>query len=262
VSLALGIGANTAIFTLLDAAVLRSLPVKEPERLIELLTDRGGRLFNAFSYPALQYFREHATTVEGIVASHSWRFYVSIDNAAPELGPGQYVTGDFFKVLGVPAVVGRSVEPSDDRPDAELVAVLGHAYWQSRFNADPLVIGRRITIDDHAFTIVGVAPSAFRGTMVGRAVDFWIPLSAEPVLRRPTWTGSPRVQVAAASCPRQDRSSVGGGTSRARDDVRDRSHRGGTDPLEGCRAGSSGAALAPYGCVRACGLVRGAGAIR
>jgi len=158
VSLALGIGANTAIFTLIDATMLKSLPVREPERLIELLTDRGGgRPFNAFSYPALEQFRDHATTLDGVIASHSWRLFVAVDNAAPELGAGQYVTGNFFPVLGVAAHVGRTVLPSDDRPGAEPVAVLSHAYWVRRFGADPLVAGRRMTLDGLVFTIVGVA---------------------------------------------------------------------------------------------------------
>jgi putative ABC transport system permease protein len=187
-SLALGIGANTAIFSLIDAAFLRSLPVREPARLIELLTDRGnGQPFNAFSYPAFVHFSDHATTVDGVIASHSSRFYVAVDNAPPEFGSGQYVSGNFFPVLGVPAASGRTIEPSDDRPAAEPVAVLSHGYWHRRFGADPLVVGRRLTVDDHVFTVVGVTPQSFRGTHVGREVDFWIPLSAEPLLRKESW---------------------------------------------------------------------------
>jgi predicted permease len=190
-SLALGIGANTAIFSLIDAAMLKSLPVREPERLIELLTDRGrGNPFNAFSYPALEQFRDRATTLDGVIASHSSRLFVVVDQAPPELGAGQYVTGNFFPVLGVPAHVGRTVLPSDDRPGAEPIAVLSHAYWLRRFGADPLVAGRRMTLDGLVFTIVGVAPPKFRGLHVGRTVDVWIPLSVEPVLRNPSWTSS------------------------------------------------------------------------
>ena len=189
-SLALGIGANTAIFSLIDAAMLKSLPVREPERLIELLTDRGkGEPYNSFSGPALEYFRDHATTLDGVVASHTTRFFVVVDHAAPELARGQYVTGNFFEVLGVRTLIGRTVYSSDDRPTAEPVAVLSHAYWQRRFGADPLAVGRRLTIDDHVFTIVGVAPPAFHGTLVGREIDVWIPLSAEAVLRTRSWMG-------------------------------------------------------------------------
>ena len=187
-SLALGIGANTAIFSLIDAALLRPLPVQEPARLIELLTDRGnGEPFNAFSYPAFVYFRDHATTVDGVIASHSSRFYVAVDNAPPEVGSGQYVSGNFFPVLGVPAAGGRTIEPSDDRHAAEPVAVLSHGYWHRRFGADPLVVGRRLMVDDHVFTVVGVTPQSFRGTHVGKEVDFWIPLSSESLLRKESW---------------------------------------------------------------------------
>jgi predicted permease len=189
-SLALGIGATTAIFSLIDAAMLKSLPVREPERLIELLTDRGkGQPYNSFSGPALAYFRDHATTLDGVIASHTTRFFVVVDNAAPELAGGQYVTGNFFEMLGVRTVIGRTVYSSDDRPNAEPVAVLSHAYWHRRFGADPLAVGRRMTIDDHVFTVVGVAPPAFHGTLVGREIDVWIPLSAEPVLRKRSWMG-------------------------------------------------------------------------
>lgn len=187
-SLALGIGANTAIFSLINAALLRSLPVREPERLIELLTDPGnGQPFNAFSYPAFVHFRDHATTVDGVIASHSSRFYVATDNAPADFGTGQYVSGNFFPVLGVTAGSGRTIGPSDDRPAAEPVAVLSHGYWHRRFGADPVVVGRRLTVDDHVFTVVGVTPPSFRGTHVGREVDFWIPLSAEPLLRKESW---------------------------------------------------------------------------
>ena len=105
-------------------------------------------------------------------------------------------------MLGVPALIGRTVYSSDDRPSAEPVAVLSHAYWQRRFGADPLVAGRRMTLDGHVFTIVGVAPPEFRGTHVGRNVDVWIPLSAEPVLRTPSWTRLRRLQVAPDRRPR------------------------------------------------------------
>jgi len=190
-SLALGIGGNTAIFSVMDAALWKSLPVREPGRLIELLTNRGGRPFNAFSHPALLYFRDHATTVEGVFASSTSRFYSSVDASAPEAAMGQFVTGDYFTQLGVAARIGRTIESSDDRPSAELVAVLGDAYWRRRFAADPLVVGRRLTIDDHAFTIVGVTSPSFKGTQVGTVPEFWIPLAAEPQLRNQSWLGKP-----------------------------------------------------------------------
>ena len=189
-SLALGIGANTAIFTLLDATILKPLPVDRPDRLIELLTDRGGpHPGNAFSYQSLRYFREHATTMD-VIASHQSRFFVAHGTGQPEIGTGQYVTGDYFYVLGVPAARGRPIQSADDRADAPIAVVLSDAYWRSRLGADPSIVGRTITIDGRPANIVGVAPRAFRGLVATQAVDFWLPLSAEPLIRTPSFTSS------------------------------------------------------------------------
>ena len=189
-SLALGVGANTAIFTLLDATILKPLPVDQPDRLIELLTDRGGpHPGNAFNYQSLRYFREHATTVD-VIASHESTFFVAQSRGQPEMGTAQYVTGDYFHVLGVPAAHGRTIQPADDRPDAPIVVVLSNAYWRSRFGADPSIVERTITIDGQPAHIVGVAPATFRGLVATQVVDFWLPLSAEPLIRDPSWTSS------------------------------------------------------------------------
>ncbi|HXW08111.1 MAG TPA: ABC transporter permease [Vicinamibacterales bacterium] len=189
-SLALGVGANTAIFTLLDATILKPLPVEEPDRLIELLTDRGGpHPGNAFNYQSLQYFRERATTVD-VIASHQSTFFVAQGGGQPEIGTGQYVTGDFFRVLGVPAAHGRPIHAADDRAGAPIVVVLSDAYWRDRFGGDPSIVGGTVTIDSQPAHIVGVAPAAFRGLVATQAVDFWLPLSAEPLIRNPSWTSS------------------------------------------------------------------------
>ena len=182
-SIALGIGASTAIFTLVDATMLKPLPVKEPERLVELLNNTGNNPpGNAFSYQALLHLRAHAHTVE-IIASHESDFFVAVDGSPSELGKGQYVTGNYFPVLGVAASYGRTIEPSDDRSSASSVVVLSHMYWHRRFGGDPSAIGRTVRLDDRAFTVVGVTPASFTGLVVARDVDLWVPLSAEPVLR-------------------------------------------------------------------------------
>lgn len=191
-SLGAGIGATTAVIVFIDAALLRPLPVREPARLIELMTDRGsGQPANAFSYQALLHFREHATAVDGVVASHNSRLSVSTHNQQIELAAGQYVTGNYFPLLGVIAPLGRTIEPVDDRQDAASVAVLGHAYWTRQFGADRTIIGREISIGGVPFTIVGVAPPGFHGLRVGDKIDLWVPLVAEPRLRTPSWTSSP-----------------------------------------------------------------------
>ena len=186
-SLALGIGANTAIFTLVNATMLKPLPITQPERLLELLTDLGtGTPGNAFSYRALGYFRDHANTLD-IIASHDSRFFVATNDNGPELANGQYVTGDFFQILGVsPTASGRTIESSDDRVGAPLVVVLSHRYWQTRFQGTDSLIGETMRVNDRVFSIIGIAPASFRGLRPAIEVDVWVPLASEPLLRSPS----------------------------------------------------------------------------
>src|SRR5262249_47986624 len=117
-TLALGIGANTAIFTLMDAVLLKRLPVKQPEQLIELMTvsgDPGAKVYNSFSWQAFQQWRQRNQSLSGLIASSNSRFYCIVEGAAPERVAGQYVTGDFFSILGVSPVIGRTIGPDDDR---------------------------------------------------------------------------------------------------------------------------------------------------
>jgi putative ABC transport system permease protein len=185
-TLALGIGANTAIFTLMDAILLKSLPVKQPEQLIELRTE-----YSSFSWQAFQHWRQHNQSLSGLIASSNKRFYCVVEGAAPERVAGQYVTGDFFPVLGVSPVIGRTITPGDDRfgsPNA--VAVISDAYWARRFGRDPATLGKRIIVEDVPFTIVGVAPAEFFGLEVGSRIDLWAPLATEPLMQRPSLTSS------------------------------------------------------------------------
>ena len=191
-SVGLGIGANTAVFTLINAISLRPLPVREPDRLIELMTDRGGgRAGNAFSYQALVHFRDHATTLEGVIASHNWRLFVAVDGGDAVMTPGQFVSGNYFSLLGAGVHMGRAIEPADDQPNAAPVVVLSHRQWTQRFGADPDLLGRTVSVNDLPFTIVGVAAPEFHGTAVGSQIDMWLPLATEPSLRTPSWTSSP-----------------------------------------------------------------------
>src|SRR5262245_7682986 len=193
-TLALGIGANTAIFTLIDAVLLKNLPVKQPEQLIELMTgsgDPGARVYNSFSWQAFQHWRERNQTLSGLIASSNSRFYCVVEGAPPERIAGQYVTGDFFSVLGVSPVIGRTITPDDDRYGApNAVAVISDGYWARRFGRDPAALGKRIVVEDVPLTIVGVAPAEFLGLQVGSRVDLWAPLATEPLMRRTSWTSS------------------------------------------------------------------------
>jgi predicted permease len=188
-SLALGIGANTAIFSLIDTLMLRSLPVDRPEQLVELLTNRGSSHFNAFSWQTYQYLRDHNRTLSGLIAAPTDNFHAHADGLDPERIEGQYVTGNFFQVLGVKPALGRLISPEDDRMGSPApVAVVSWFYWKSRFNLDPEILGKRIQIEDWPLTIVGVTPPKFFGLQMGRSQDISVPLAMEPVIRRQTYT--------------------------------------------------------------------------
>jgi predicted permease len=190
-TLALSIGANTAIFTLTDAVLLKVLPVKQPEQLIELMTVFSGKPFNSFSYQALQQLREHNRSLSGLIASSNSQFYTIVEGAPPGRVEGQYVTGDFFELLGVSAALGRAIVPEDDRFGApSAVAVISHGYWARRFGLDPAVLGKQLIVEGVPLTIVGVTGPKFSGVQVGMRTDLWVPLSAEPLMRRPSLTSS------------------------------------------------------------------------
>lgn len=173
VSLALGIGANTAIFSLLDAVLLRSLPVHRPE---ELFVMSGG-----YSYPAYQTVRERNQFLTQLFATSG----VGASNVAIGDGPVEragvsMVSGNYFSALGVPALVGRTFGAEDDLiPGAHPVAVISYRYWQRRFALDSAIVGRSIRISGTPFTIVGVAPREFFGESVGAAADLWVPLAMQ-----------------------------------------------------------------------------------
>ncbi|HEY2013371.1 MAG TPA: ABC transporter permease [Bryobacteraceae bacterium] len=191
ISLALGIGANTAIFSLIDVLMLRSLPVKEPGRLVELLTRRGKGRFNAFSWQTYQHLRDRNQTFSDILASTRDRFYTQPEGLEASKIEGQYVTGNFFSMLGVRPALGRLIAPADDRMGSPTpVAVVSWSYWKNRLGGDPGIIGRKITVEDAPLSIVGVAPPDFFGLQVGSTEDLYLPLAMEPVIRRRSYTSN------------------------------------------------------------------------
>jgi predicted permease len=174
-SLALGIGANSAIFTVIDALLLRSLPVPEPERLVIVGGDG--------TFARFEQLRAELTSLSELCAigSSRRRPMVATDRGLGEAESValQEVSGSFFAVLGETALVGRTFTPADDKPGATRpVVVLSHAYWQRRFNADPSVLGREVIVSNVVVAIVGVMPPGFFGVDVGqaRSVEAWCPL--------------------------------------------------------------------------------------
>src|SRR6266511_1638464 len=175
--LALGIGANTAIFSVVDAVLLRMLPVKEPERLV-LLSRAGGRTqSDSFSYSNFEQFRDHDRTLSGVLAYYPLRLTVSVDGQPEPAINGQLVKGSYYPVLGVNAALGRTIAPEDDRaPGAHPVCVISDGYWRRRFGGDPAIVGKTIHLGGFPFTVIGVTSPEFFGLEVGVSMDISVPL--------------------------------------------------------------------------------------
>jgi predicted permease len=183
-TLALGIGANTAIFTLVDAVLLTALAVEDPARLVvlDVITSRGEK--QNFPYPLFQRIRDEVDAFSGVFAAQDG--FGRLEVGTPAAGRSeearvQLVSGEYFAVLGVRALMGRTLTPEDHTPAGDSgVAVLSHAFWQRRFGGDAAVIGSTLIVKRQTVTVVGVAPRGFFGESVGRAPDIWVPLAMQP----------------------------------------------------------------------------------
>ncbi|PYT07651.1 MAG: ABC transporter permease, partial [Acidobacteria bacterium] len=201
-SLALGIGANTAVFSLVDAVLLKMLPVEKPEQLVLFRWVSGdktmvrsfyGSMDNdkktglsssiSFSYPAFEYLRDHNQALSDIFGfARLEQLNVNVDGQS-EIAGGQVVTGGYFSGLGVPAILGRTVTDQDDRSGADPSAVISYGYWQRRFGSNPSAVGKVIYLNGAAFTVVGVTPPEFYGTLdIGTVPDISVPMAFQPVL--------------------------------------------------------------------------------
>jgi predicted permease len=200
-SLALGIGANTALFSIVDAMLLKMLPVKEPERLVlfKFMAPQdfsvgsyngsghkdeatGLQVKTSFPYQAYQRMREQPGPLSDLFAFGSMNFNISADGQA-DFAVGQAVSGNYYTALGVQPATGRLLTDEDDKANATPVAVLSHRYWQKRFNSDPGIAGKQINLNNVAFTVVGVSAKGFDGTAgVGSTQDVTIPIAIEPQL--------------------------------------------------------------------------------
>lgn len=160
-SLALGIGANSAIFSLIDAVMLRAMPVQEPERLAQFEVIRADSNRGSFSYQLFTYFREHSQSFTDIFADTSVQPEIAFKGAEERVN-AELVSGSYHSVLGLEPAAGRLLNPNDDRaPGVSPVAVISYRYWKRRFALDPGVIGRSFTLNGSVFTIIGVTPKEF-----------------------------------------------------------------------------------------------------
>jgi len=180
-TLALGIGANTAIFSVVDRLLLRMLPVNEPERLVNLIgRDEKGRQDTNFSYPIYKDYRDQNDVFDGLLAYSETAMNLS-DGGVPERVMGVLVSGNYFDVLGVTPALGRAFLPEEDRtPGAHPVAVVSYGLWRRRFGADPRLVGRTIKLNMRSFTVIGVAPAEFRGVRRGMSPDVYVPIAPKP----------------------------------------------------------------------------------
>ncbi len=176
VTLALGIGANSTIFSLVNALLLRPLPVELPDQLAAVYTsDYSSGDYGASSYPDYVDFRDRNEVFSGVVAYQPRPFSLSVDGAN-ERAFGEVVSGNYFSVLGVKPALGRGFLPEEDRtPGAHPVVVISHKLWQGRYGGDPAIVGRGLKLNGHPFTIVGVAAQGYSGLIRGFGGDLWVP---------------------------------------------------------------------------------------
>ncbi|HEU0173938.1 MAG TPA: ABC transporter permease [Blastocatellia bacterium] len=177
-SLALGIGANTAIFSLVNTVLLRPLPVENPERLVSLnwASERGGGVFPSLSYLNYRDLRDRNNVLDGLIAYRMAPISLGHDGIS-ERAWGYLATGNYFDVLGVKPALGRLLTPEDDKAQgANPVTVISYDCWQKRFAGDPHIVGRSVLVNARGFTVIGVAPRGFYGAEISYAAEMWFPI--------------------------------------------------------------------------------------
>jgi predicted permease len=185
-TLALGIGANATIFTWIKAVLLASLPgIEQPEKLVEIWGATRNNSALSSSYVDYLDYRDQNNVLSGLIAHQVLPLNLG-RSEKPERVWGAIVSGNYFEVLGVKALIGRTFLPEEDRtPNTHPVVVIGYGLWERRFGADPKVLGRTITLNEHDFTVIGVAPKDFASPFAGLALDVWTPVMMKDYVARP-----------------------------------------------------------------------------
>ncbi len=176
-SLAFGIGANTAIFTIINAVMLRSLPIEDPSRLVQIKQGENDALTN----PIWEQVRNRNPAFSGVLAYSEDGFDLA-DGGESHIAQGVWASGDYFRVLGVPAWKGRVFNNYDDRRGAPALAVISYSFWQSRFGGDPAAVGKTLRLNRHSFEIVGITPPWFTGLNKDHGFEVAVPIACEPLL--------------------------------------------------------------------------------
>src|SRR5277367_4445057 len=182
-ALGLGIGANTAIFSVFNGVLWRPLPVKDPQQLVILASKTSGFDFPLnLSYPDFQDYRQLKTVFSDLIAYNPSPVNFGSEGR-PERAWTEMVSGNYFSMLGIEAIRGRTFSPDEGWvPGKDPLAVLSYKFWQKRFGGDPAIIGQTVQVNNHAFTVIGVAPESFRGAYYFLEPDFYIPLTTMGLL--------------------------------------------------------------------------------
>src|ERR1051325_3407938 len=174
-ALALGIGANTAIFSVVDKALVRPLPVSHPEQLTLLSMQNERGFTTGFAYPDYVDYRDRNDVFSGLLGYSQQAISLNTSGQSERVD-SMVVTGNYFSVLGVEPAIGRAFSPEEDQtPGTHPVAILSHGCWQRRFGADPKVVGQTISLNGYPFTVIGVTPAEFSGTVRGYAPELYLP---------------------------------------------------------------------------------------
>jgi predicted permease len=177
VSLALGIGLTTALFSVINAVLLRGSPVRQPERLVEIYSGVPEYPQLTNSYPDYLSIRDRADALDG-VAAHSWVRAILSGGERPRLVTGESVSANYFDVLGIPPALGRGFTPEEERARGGApVVVISHGLWERQFGGQPGALGSTLQLSGRSYAIVGIAPTTMRGSVPGVLTDFWVPVS-------------------------------------------------------------------------------------
>ncbi|HTQ52827.1 MAG TPA: ABC transporter permease [Bryobacteraceae bacterium] len=188
ISLALGIGANTAIFSVIDAVLLKPLPLRDPQSLASLGQDASD---DSATYALWREMREHQDLFSGMCAYGGDEFDMAAGGERRPVGVS-YVSGSYFSLLGIGAHLGRTISEDDDRRGAAAVAVISYDFWQRRYGGDPNIVGHTIRLDNHPFQIAGVIQRGFFGMYVGEMMEVAVPIAAEALLHpKAPWIDGP-----------------------------------------------------------------------